>query len=53
VEAFYQSGFPQDWPRWDTPGQTWQLVAAMLRNQRLEPEERTLAPPAQQRLTLA
>jgi hypothetical protein len=37
----------------DTPGPTWQLVAAMLRNQRRELEERPPAPPAQQRLTFA
>jgi len=37
----------------DTPGPTWQLVAAMLRNQRREMEERPPAPPAQQRLTFA
>jgi hypothetical protein len=36
----------------DTPGPTWQLAAAMLRNQRRELEERPPAPPAQQRLTL-
>ena len=34
----------------DTPGPTWELVAAMLRNQRRELEERPPAPPAQQRL---
>lgn len=36
----------------DTPGPTWQLVAAMLRNQRRELEERPPAPPKQQRLEL-
>jgi len=36
----------------DTPGPTWQLVAAMLRNQRSELEERARLPPAQERLTL-
>jgi hypothetical protein len=35
----------------DTPGPTWQLLAAMLRNQRRELEERPPAPPAQQKLT--
>jgi hypothetical protein len=35
----------------DTPGPTWQLIAAMLRNQRRELEEKPPAPPAQQRLT--
>jgi len=37
----------------DTPGPTWQLVAAMLRHQRRELEERPSPPPAQQRLTFA
>jgi hypothetical protein len=37
----------------DTPGPTWQLVAAMLRNQSGELEERPPVPPAQQRLTFA
>ncbi len=37
----------------DTPGPTWQLVAAMLRHQRRELEERPPTPPAQQRLTFA
>jgi len=37
----------------DTPGPTWQLVAAMVRNQRREMEERPPAPPVQQRLTFA
>jgi hypothetical protein len=35
----------------DTPGPTWQLTAAMLRNQRKEMEEKPAAPPAQQRLS--
>ena len=34
----------------DTPGPSWQLVAAMLRNQRREWEEKPLAPPQQHRL---
>jgi hypothetical protein len=34
----------------DTPGPTWQLLAAMLRNQRRELEEKPPAPPKQQRL---
>jgi hypothetical protein len=34
----------------DTPGPTWQLVAAMLRNQKRGYEER-ISPPVQQRLT--
>ncbi|HLY17479.1 MAG TPA: hypothetical protein VKR61_09650 [Bryobacteraceae bacterium] len=37
----------------DTPGPTWQLVAAMLRHQRRELEDRPPKPPAQQRLTFA
>ena len=36
----------------DTPGPTWQLVAAMLRNQRRSLEEKPPPPPAQQKLTL-
>jgi hypothetical protein len=35
----------------DTPGPTWQFVAAMLRNQRRCLEEKPPAPPLQQRLT--
>jgi hypothetical protein len=35
----------------DTPGPTWQLIAAMLRNQRKELEEKPPAQPAQQRLS--
>ncbi len=34
----------------DTPGPTWQFVAAMLRNQRRQFEERPPVPPSQQRL---
>ncbi len=34
----------------DTPGPTWQLVAAMMRNQRRELEERPPAPALQQKL---
>jgi hypothetical protein len=36
----------------DTPGPTWQLVAAMMRHQRRELEERPPAPPQQQKLEL-
>lgn len=36
----------------DTPGPTWQLVAAMLRNQYRALAEKPPAPPAQQRLVL-
>jgi hypothetical protein len=35
----------------DTPGPTWQLLAAMMRNQRRELEDKPPAQPAQQRLT--
>lgn len=35
----------------DTPGPTWQFVAAMMRNQRRELEEKPPPPPAQQKLT--
>jgi hypothetical protein len=34
----------------DTPGPTWQLVAAMLRNQKKWYEERPPAPPAQEKM---
>ena len=34
----------------DTPGPTWQFVAAMLRNQQRAFEERPVAPPKQQKL---
>ncbi|HYP07031.1 MAG TPA: hypothetical protein VER03_12440 [Bryobacteraceae bacterium] len=37
----------------DTPGPTWQIVAAMLRNQRRELEEKPPPAPAQQRLTFS
>jgi hypothetical protein len=36
----------------ETPGPTWELVAAMLRNQRKQFEEAPPPPPAQQRLAL-
>jgi len=36
----------------ETPGPTWQLLAAMLRHQRRELEEKPPAPPAQQKLPL-
>lgn len=35
----------------DTPGPTWELLAAMLRHQRRELEERPPKPPEQQKLT--
>ncbi len=37
----------------ETPGPTWELVAAMLRNQRKQFEDAPPAPPAQQRLALS
>ncbi len=37
----------------DTPGPTWHLLAAMMRHQRRELEEKTLPPPAQQRLSFS
>lgn len=37
----------------DTPGPTWQLVAAMMRHQRRELEDKPPLPPQQQRLDLA
>lgn len=37
----------------DTPGPTWQLLAAMLRHQRRELTEKPPPPPAQQKLELA
>ncbi len=37
----------------DTPGPTWQFVAAMFRHQRRQFEEKPPAPPAQTRLPLA
>ena len=36
----------------DTPGPTWQFVAAMLRNQRRALQEKPLPPPKQQKLDL-
>lgn len=48
-KAFCLITIPAPWR--DTPGPSWQLVAAMLRNQRRELEEKPVAPPAQQRLT--
>ena len=51
TRRYYMIAVPAPWR--DTPGPTWQLVVAMLRNQRRELEERPHAPPAQQRLTFA
>jgi len=47
--AFCMVTVPAPWR--DTPGPTWQLVAAMMRHQKRVWEERPAAPPAQQRLT--
>jgi hypothetical protein len=49
ARAFCMITVPAPWR--DTPGPTWQLVAAMLRNQRRELIDKPPAPPAQQRLT--
>lgn len=49
TRAFCMITVPAPWR--DTPGPTWQLVAAMLRNQRREFIEKPPAPPAQQKLT--
>jgi hypothetical protein len=45
---FCTVAIPAPWR--DTPGPTWQLVAAMLRHQRRELEERPPDPPRQERL---
>lgn len=47
-QSFCMVTVPAPWR--DTPGPTWQLVAAMLRNQRRELEERPPAPPSQQKI---
>ena len=49
TRAYCMITVPAPWR--DTPGPTWQLVAAMMRHQRRELEERAPAPAAQQRLT--
>jgi len=49
TESYCLLVVPAPWR--DTPGPTWQLLAAMLRNQRREFEERPPAAPVQQRLT--
>lgn len=46
--SYCMTVIPAPWR--DTPGPTWQLVAAMLRNQRRDLEERPPAPPAQQKI---
>jgi hypothetical protein len=50
TRAYCMIAVPAPWR--DTPGPTWQLLAAMLRHQRRELEEKPPAPPAQQRLPL-
>jgi hypothetical protein len=49
TRSFCMITVPAPWR--DTPGPTWQLVAAMMRNQRRELEERPPALPSQQTLT--
>lgn len=49
--AFCTVTVPAPWR--DTPGPTWQFVAAMLRNQQRAFHEKPAAPPKQQRLDLA
>jgi len=49
VQAYCMVTIPAPWR--ETPGPTWQLVAAMLRNQRREFEGRPPARPSQQRFT--
>jgi hypothetical protein len=48
--AYCMVTVPAPWR--DTPGPTWQLLAAMLRNQRREFSEKPPARPIQERLTL-
>ena len=48
TQAYCLITVPAPWR--DTPGPTWQLVAAMMRNQRRELVERPPAPVAQQKL---
>jgi hypothetical protein len=50
THAYCMITVPSPWR--DTPGPTWQLVAAMLRHQRREFEECPPAPPEQQKLDL-
>ena len=47
--AYCMITVPAPWR--DSPGPTWQLVAAMLRNQRKDFEEKPPPPPQQQKLT--
>ena len=48
TQAYCLITVPAPWR--DTPGPTWQLVAAMMRNQRRDLVERPPAPIAQQKL---
>lgn len=50
AERYCMIRVPAPWR--DTPGPTWELLAAMLRHQRRELEERPPEPPSQQRLEL-
>jgi hypothetical protein len=49
-QSYCQVRVPAPWR--DTPGPTWQLVAAMVRNQRRRFEEKPPPPPKQQKLEL-
>jgi hypothetical protein len=49
TQAYCIVTVPAPWR--DTPGPTWQLLAAMMRHQRREIEEKSPQAPAQQRLT--
>ena len=50
TQAYCMMTIPAPWR--DTPGPTWQLVGAMLRNQRNELIEKPPRRPEQQRLAL-
>lgn len=50
LEVFCAVAVPACWR--DTPGPTWQFVAAMIRNQRRQWEERPPTPPKQTKLEL-
>lgn len=49
AQCYCMITIPAPWR--DSPGPTWQLVAAMLRNQRRTMEEKPPPPPTQQKLT--
>ena len=51
ARAYCMITIPAPWR--DTPGPTWQLTAAMLRNQRRQFSEAAIPPPAQQKLELS